>query len=148
MNVPNVFDNKATTLLLLLGSLIISMNCKWQNMNFYSSNLAAIKQTSLFTCIKITKCLHNRPDGYILNDRHYVCERHHACAEVSSKPNKNDDDQTCEKLGCFDTRKPCLNCSFEDDDTKGFQNILAMCLLRPEQRNKLKNPKTCLFHQR
>ena len=90
-------------------------------------------------------CLHNRPDGYILNDRHYVCERHHACAEVSSKPNKNDDDQTCEKLGCFDTRKPCLNCSFEDDDTKGFQNILAMCLLRPEQRNKLKNPKHVFF---
>ena len=43
----------------------------------------------------ITKCLHNRPDGYILNDRHYVCERHHACAEVSSKPNKKDGNQTC-----------------------------------------------------
>ena len=51
------------------------------------------------------------------------------------------------KLGCFDTRKPCLNCSFQDDD-QGFQNILAMCLLRPEQRNKLKNSNTCLFHQR
>ena len=79
-----------------------------------------------------SKCLHNRPDGYILNDRHYVCERLHACAEVSSKPNKK------EKSGCFDTRKPYLNCSFQDDDTQGFQNILAMCLLRPEQRNKLK----------
>ena len=48
-----------------------------------------------------TKCLHNRPDGYILNDRHYVCERHHACAEVSSKPNKKDGDQTCKKSGCL-----------------------------------------------
>ena len=92
-----------------------------------------------------TKCLHNRPDGYILNDRHFVCERHHACAEVSSKPNKNDDDQTCERLGRFNTKKHCRNCSFHDDDTQGFQNILAMCLLRPVQRNKLKNPKTCLF---
>ena len=44
-----------------------------------------------------TKCLHNRPDSYILNDRHYVCERHHTCAEVSSKPNTQDGDQTCKK---------------------------------------------------
>ena len=88
-----------------------------------------------------TKCLHNRPDGYILNDRHYVCERHHACAEVSSKLNKKDDDQTCKKSGCFYTRKPCLNCPFQNDDTQGFQNILAMCLPRPEQRNL----KTCPF---
>ena len=93
----------------------------------------------------ITKCLHNRPDGYILNDRHYVCECHHACAEVSSKPNKKDGDQTCKKLGRFYTRKPYLSCSFQNDDTQGFQNILAMYLLRPEQRNKLKNSKTCLF---
>ena len=38
-----------------------------------------------------TKCLHNRPDGYI--KRPSLC--HHACAEVSSKPNKKDGDQTC-----------------------------------------------------
>ena len=94
--------------------------------------------------IIISKCLHNRPDGYILNDRHCVCERHHACAEVSSKLNKEDDHQTCKKLGCFYTRKPCHNYSFQNDDTQGFQNILAMCLLGPKQRNL----KTCLFHQR
>ena len=110
-------------------------------------------KSAVCTLIRTTnsKCLHNRPDGYILNGRHYVCERHHACAEVSSKPNKKDGDQTCEKSGCFYTRKPCLNCSFQNDDTQGFhwfQNILAMCLLRPEQRNKIKNSKTCLFHQR
>ena len=70
-----------------------------------------------------TKCLHNRPDGYILNDRHYVCERHHACAEVSSKPNKKDGDQTCKKSGRFYTRKPCLNYSFQKDDTQSFQTI-------------------------
>ena len=35
----------------------------------------------------------------VLNDRHYACERHHACAEVSSKPNKKDGDQTCKKVG-------------------------------------------------
>ena len=51
-------------------------------------------------------------------------------------------DQTCEKSGCFYTRKPFLNCSFQNDDTQFFQNILEMCLLRPEQRNKLKNSKT------
>ena len=96
----------------------------------------------------ISKCLHNRPDGYILNDRQYVCERHHACAEVSSKPNKKGGDQTCKKSGRFYTRKPYLSCSFQNDDTQGFQNILVMYLLRPEQRNKLENSKTCLFHQR
>ena len=94
--------------------------------------------------LSFTKCLHNRPDGYILNDRHYVCEGHHACAEVSSKPIKKDGDQTCKKSGYFHTRKPCLDCSFQNDDTQGFQNILVMCLLRPEQRNL----KACIFHQR
>ena len=79
-----------------------------------------------------TKCLHNRPDGYILNDRHYVSERHHACAEVSNKPNKKDDDQTCKKSRCFYTRKPCFSCSFQNGDTQGLHIILAMCLLRPE----------------
>ena len=51
-----------------------------------------------------------------------VCEGHHACAEVSSKPNKKDGDQTCKKSRCFYTRKPCLSYSFQNDDTQGFQN--------------------------
>ena len=63
-----------------------------------------------------------------------VCESHYACPEVSSKPNKKDGDQTCKKSGCFYTRKPCLNYSFQKEDTQGFQNILAMCLLMPEQQ--------------
>ena len=65
-----------------------------------------------------TKCLHNRPDDYIIKRPSLRCQRHHACAEVSGKPNKKDDDQTCKKSGCFDTRKPCLNCSFQDDNTR------------------------------
>ena len=68
----------------------------------------------------------HRPDSYILNDRHYVCDRHHTCAEVSSKPNTQDGDQTCKKSRCFDTRKPCLNCSFQNGDTQGFNIILAI----------------------
>ena len=46
-----------------------------------------------------------------------------ACAEVSSKPNKKDGDQTCKKSGRFYTRKPCLNYSFQKDDTQSFQTI-------------------------
>ena len=104
-----------------------------------------------------TKCLHNRPDGYNYIKRPSLPPlRHHACAEDSSNPNKKDGDQTCKKSGCFYTRKPCLNYSFQNDDTQGFQNILAMsfssavkCYVKKHYlwcHEKVLNPNTGISH--
>ena len=58
----------------------------------------------------------------VLNDRHYVCERHHTCAEFSSKANK----MAIKHVGLKSREALTLENLISH---KAFKNILAMCYL-------------------
>ena len=76
-----------------------------------------------FVTFLYTKCLHNRPDGYILNDRHY---RHYVITHALKSPVNQTGKMVIKHVKSWDAftlENLSFNYSFQNDDTQGLQNI-------------------------